>query len=317
MALNHISSGGVLLNSQNQVYLIHKIERDEWLLPKGIVEENEKNSDTALREIKEETGFNNLELVYDFPISLSHYNFLHPKTSEEIDKYVSFFIIKSLDSNQVQTQEMKDEGLEGNFFTFEEALQKCTFEDSKIAIKNAQKILQKTEVDLFLLGGQGIHNFDWIFNISKKFQTDFPNNQIIYYDHWTNYQKLSMNIEKEAQKLSMIATPSTKFKIFAKSAGIWTVLKAIKDYDLKPEFCVFVGFPSEGFDAQDLEIKNYLQNFPVKAYLFQNSNDLFGSFEKTKNILEKNDVTNIKIIESFEEGHNYNNLQEYKKLLLE
>ena len=48
----HFSAGGVLINNQNQIYLIHKKSRDEWVLPKGGIEEAvEKVSFDNLKEV--------------------------------------------------------------------------------------------------------------------------------------------------------------------------------------------------------------------------------------------------------------------------
>ncbi len=54
------SAGGVLTNKQeNKVLLVYKETSNEWLLPKGRIEENETIEQTAEREIFEETGYSN------------------------------------------------------------------------------------------------------------------------------------------------------------------------------------------------------------------------------------------------------------------
>jgi len=60
---NTYSAGGIVLNDKNQVYLIHKVIRDEWAFPKGRIEEGESKVNAARREIEEETGLSNLELL--------------------------------------------------------------------------------------------------------------------------------------------------------------------------------------------------------------------------------------------------------------
>lgn len=56
----HISSGGVVYtyNEQRQplVLLLHRYEENSWHLPKGTPEPGETLTETALREIEEETG---------------------------------------------------------------------------------------------------------------------------------------------------------------------------------------------------------------------------------------------------------------------
>lgn len=54
-----IAAGGVVLertNNQVRVVLIHRPKYDDWSLPKGKAEPGESISQTALREVREETG---------------------------------------------------------------------------------------------------------------------------------------------------------------------------------------------------------------------------------------------------------------------
>lgn len=59
---NHIeAAGGVVFNSSNEVLLIKRFGR--WDLPKGKVEVGEPVADAAVREVQEETGLKQVELV--------------------------------------------------------------------------------------------------------------------------------------------------------------------------------------------------------------------------------------------------------------
>ncbi|HYV04064.1 MAG TPA: NUDIX hydrolase [Blastocatellia bacterium] len=54
-----VAAGGVVLERTNEtvrVVLIHRPKYDDWSLPKGKSEPGESISQTALREVKEETG---------------------------------------------------------------------------------------------------------------------------------------------------------------------------------------------------------------------------------------------------------------------
>jgi len=53
-----VSCGGVVIH-RNKILLLYKNYKnryDGWVLPKGTVEKDEKYRDTAIREVKEETG---------------------------------------------------------------------------------------------------------------------------------------------------------------------------------------------------------------------------------------------------------------------
>ena len=61
-----VSAGGVVIRSENEKLLISLIrdpQFDQYLLPKGRLERGESFEDAAKREIAEETGLNNLELI--------------------------------------------------------------------------------------------------------------------------------------------------------------------------------------------------------------------------------------------------------------
>src|SRR5262249_4365987 len=53
-------AGGLLwrdISRSSQIALVHRYRYDDWTLPKGKLKENEAWSEGALREVKEETGY--------------------------------------------------------------------------------------------------------------------------------------------------------------------------------------------------------------------------------------------------------------------
>lgn len=142
MTKEHHSAGGVLINRENKVYLIHKISRDEWLLPKGTVEKNENLSETAIREVKEETGYTNIELLLTEPIAKTKFPYKEPDTGITVNKYVTYYLFKVENSNSVETTEqMTKEELEGSWFDIEDAISKVSFEELKDTLRKAQILL--------------------------------------------------------------------------------------------------------------------------------------------------------------------------------
>ena len=55
------AGGGLVFNKKGEILFIFR--NGKWDLPKGGIEKNEKISDTALREVEEETGVNKLVIV--------------------------------------------------------------------------------------------------------------------------------------------------------------------------------------------------------------------------------------------------------------
>lgn len=136
-----ISAGGILLNDKNELYLIHKISRDEWSLPKGKQEEGETLIETAKREIEEETGFKDIKLINNDEIGHDYYEFENPNNGKITAKHVYFFLFKIENENQTYTPEMKDEDLNGEWVDFAEALNKIQFENIKTVVLKAQEIV--------------------------------------------------------------------------------------------------------------------------------------------------------------------------------
>ncbi len=61
-------AGGLIINRQNKVLLVYNQETDSWTYPKGHVKGNEDFLKTALREIREETGIENLRFIAKLPV---------------------------------------------------------------------------------------------------------------------------------------------------------------------------------------------------------------------------------------------------------
>lgn len=55
------AAGGVVYNESNDILMIFR--RGKWDLPKGKCDENENIENCAIREVSEETGLNNLEML--------------------------------------------------------------------------------------------------------------------------------------------------------------------------------------------------------------------------------------------------------------
>lgn len=60
-----ISAGGIVIGDSGMIALVRREGGTKWLFPKGRVEENETHEDAARREIAEEAGLTNLELLDD------------------------------------------------------------------------------------------------------------------------------------------------------------------------------------------------------------------------------------------------------------
>ena len=93
-----------------QVLVVHQISYrgdDFWIFPKGHAEKEETSTEAALRELHEETGVSEIELIDETPISIS-YSFTHEGV--RIEKTVEYFVgvCKSPDTSISQPHEIKE-----------------------------------------------------------------------------------------------------------------------------------------------------------------------------------------------------------------
>jgi 8-oxo-dGTP pyrophosphatase MutT (NUDIX family) len=52
-----IAAGGIVIDDENRVLLVHRPRYDDWSFPKGKLDSGESPLETAIREVREETGY--------------------------------------------------------------------------------------------------------------------------------------------------------------------------------------------------------------------------------------------------------------------
>ena len=88
-----VSAGGVvyrLVDGRIETVVCGRREPLRWSLPKGTPDEGETLEQTALREVREETG---LEAEIEAPIGNINYWFVSPDNRSHFDKTVYFYLM--------------------------------------------------------------------------------------------------------------------------------------------------------------------------------------------------------------------------------
>ena len=115
--------------------LLHYLSR-HWEFPKGHVEKNEKEEQTALRELMEETGIADAKLQDGFRHVITYY---FKNGEENIHKEVVFFLAFT----RTKHIKLSEEHMGFAWVSYEKALKKVKFGNSKELLEKADNFVKK------------------------------------------------------------------------------------------------------------------------------------------------------------------------------
>ena len=133
------SCGAVLFRKQKDgtaKYLLLHYGAGHWDFPKGHQEKNEKEEQTAAREIKEETGIEDIEFAEGFHETIKYF---FKKDEETVYKEVVFFLADSC----TETVAISSEHIGYAWLSYEHAYKKLTFNNAKELLRKAEFFLRK------------------------------------------------------------------------------------------------------------------------------------------------------------------------------
>jgi len=117
----------------------HKQSSKTWALPKGHIEPNESLEQAALREIQEETGLTNIQLI-------SHLGTVLRKSTKGngdiAHKTVHYYLAYALSNSQSQTP-LDESFTEVGWFSPEQALELLLYEQDKAFLREHLDLLFK------------------------------------------------------------------------------------------------------------------------------------------------------------------------------
>ncbi|TET06464.1 NUDIX domain-containing protein [Candidatus Dependentiae bacterium] len=129
------SAGIVSYHKENDMlcYLLLYYFGGYWDFPKGKIEEGENKLQTALRELKEETGLD-AQIVRGFE---DHVEYFFRAEGELFFKTVFFFLGKV----QITKISLSHEHLDYGWFGYEQAYEQLTYQNSKDVLERANQFL--------------------------------------------------------------------------------------------------------------------------------------------------------------------------------
>ena len=95
-----IAGGGLVFNESDELLMIYR--RGKWDLPKGKLDDGETINDCALREVKEETGLADVEILEAVGITYHDYfdKYLQKEVIKEVNDLKSFVLKHAQKSDQ-------------------------------------------------------------------------------------------------------------------------------------------------------------------------------------------------------------------------
>lgn len=111
-------------------------KKDYWDFPKGHIEKGEEEIDAAKREIKEETGLDDIEIIEGFK---EHIKYFFRFKGQAIFKIVTFYLAKT----QTEDVKISFEHIGYQWLAYEKAFNQLTFDNAKEILRKARQFLEK------------------------------------------------------------------------------------------------------------------------------------------------------------------------------
>lgn len=136
-------AGGVVFFEDK--VLILKNEKDEWVLPKGVIRKGNLSRDVALNRVKEETGVD-AEIISS--VGETCYEFFSLTRQKPVCNEITWYLMKAFDEDCRLNEELefKDVG----FYSIDEAMEKITYNQDR-SLVNLSYRKYKELVDMELM----------------------------------------------------------------------------------------------------------------------------------------------------------------------
>lgn len=130
--IHKTSAGGVVIKG-NQVLTIKWLSQNTIEFPKGTIEDNETASETAIREVKEETGYD-VEILDELGNITYEFDW---KDGNHYMKTVTFYLMCLANENNPVTNLQEGEDFENNWLDIDRAKELLSHDDSKEILRRA------------------------------------------------------------------------------------------------------------------------------------------------------------------------------------
>lgn len=130
--------GGVIVKN-NLIYLL--VKDGSLQFPEGHLGKGEKLFDAAIREVKEETGFRDLTLLYSKPV-INTYTYKN-KAGKLVTIRLNLFLFELKSEKQRKTKWMLIEKIKGKWVPINEAIKQAKYKNVKKGILQIKQRLER------------------------------------------------------------------------------------------------------------------------------------------------------------------------------
>ncbi len=130
-----VSSGCAVIDAEGRILLLRRADERIWGLPKGTVESGETLEETAVREVREETG---LQVRVLRPLTEIRYRFYSPRDDANVEKRVVYFLAERVGGRLKPEPGFDDP----RWFPRAEALRRLHFENDRNVVRRAFEALE-------------------------------------------------------------------------------------------------------------------------------------------------------------------------------
>ncbi len=125
-------AGGVIFYD-NKVFLFLN-EKNEWVMPKGLIRDNEDPRDAAVRRVYEETGINGKIIEH---AGRTYYEFYSITRQKPVCNRIAWYIMET-DSEKISISE-PEKFTKAGFFSIEDAVDMVTYSQDKSLLLQSYK----------------------------------------------------------------------------------------------------------------------------------------------------------------------------------
>jgi 8-oxo-dGTP pyrophosphatase MutT (NUDIX family) len=134
--IHYDAAGGVVIQ-HNHVLVLRRPSRDEVRLPKGHIEKGESRQETARREVVEESGYTDLEIVGDLGHQVVEFDY----KGNHVVRNEYYFVMHLKSPRQIERTQHELQFLP-EWVGWSDAVEQLTFEPEREWVRRARTCLR-------------------------------------------------------------------------------------------------------------------------------------------------------------------------------